>query len=145
MRSPQTIGLRPRLPVWLRLAFIFLGVFILLWLPVEERSVVLLLLISGCACTLGLLAVMNILQQRWATTGGQRRGKRQTLWYPLAGLLSGVALTLVAIILMVVKTGMHGHGAPDYSPAQVSLVLRLAPLWVCLGLVTGVLAAVWRR
>ena len=145
MRLPKNVGLRPALPVWLRLAFIFLGVFILLWLPVEEHSLVVLLLISGCACILGVLSVLNLQQQRWTAAGEQGGGMKKILWYPLAGVLAGGAVTLAAMALMAVKTGLHGHGAPDYSPAQVSLVLRAAPLWICLGLIPGVLAAVWRK
>jgi len=145
MRPPQSVGLRPRLPVWLRISFIFLGLFILLWLPVEDRSVVVVLLISGCVSILGLLAFLNLRQQRWATAEESGGGKKQCLWIPLAGMLAGAAVTLAAIALMALKTGLHGHGAPDYSPEQVSLVLRAAPLWVCVGLIFGVLVAVWRR
>ena len=145
MRPPQSVGHRPRLPVWLRISFIFLGLFILLWLPVEDRSVVVVLLISGCASILGLLALLNLRQQSWATAEENGGGKRRILWAPLAGLLTGAAVTLAAIALMALKTGLHGHGAPDYSPEQVSLVLRAAPLWMCVGLIFGVLVAVWRR
>ena len=145
MRPPQSVGHRPRLPVWLRISFTFLGLFILLWLPVEDRSVVVVLLISGCVSTLGLLAFLNLHQQRWTTAEESGGGKKKILWVPLAGFLTGVTMTLAAVALMALKTGLHGHGAPDYSPEQVSLVLRAAPLWVCLGLIFGVLAAVWRR
>jgi hypothetical protein len=125
--------------VGLRIAFIFLGIFILLWLPVEEHSLVLLLLISGCVCCLSLLAVLRRLR---LSSSGEQVGRMK---YPLAGMLAGVAVTLAAIALMAIKTGMHGHGAPDYSPAQVSLVLRLTLVWAGLGLVTGGLAAAWRK
>ena len=145
MRPPQSVGHRPRLPVWLRISFTFLGLFILLWLPVEDRSVVVVLLISGCVSTLGLMAFLNLRQQRWATAEENRGGKKQWLWIPLAGMLAGAAVTLAAIALMALKTGLHGHGAPDYLPEQVSLVLRAAPVWMCLGLIFGVLVAVWRR
>ncbi len=145
MRPPQPVEFHPRLPVWLRISFIFLGLFILLWLPVEDRSVVVVLLISGGVSILGLLAFLNLQQQRWATAEETGGGKKKILWVPLAGLLTGAAVTLAAIALMALKTGMHGHGAPDYSPEQVSLVLRAAPLWMCVGLIFGVLAAVWRR
>ena len=127
----------------LRIAFIFLGIFILLWLPVEEHSLVLLLLISGCVCCLGLLAVLRRLR---LTSGGEQVGRmKKSLWYPLAGMLAGAAVTLAAMALMAIKTGIHGHGAPDYSPAQVSLVLRLTLVWAGLGLMIGGLAAAWRK
>lgn len=145
MRPPESVGFHPRLPVWLRISFIFLGVFILLWLPVEDRSVVVVLLISVCASILGLLALLNLQQQRWVTAEETGGGKLRILWIPLAGLLTGAAVTLAAIALMALKTGLHGHGTPDYSPEQVSLVLRAAPLWMCVGLIFGVLVSVWRR
>jgi hypothetical protein len=136
----------------LRLGFIFLGIFILLWLPVEDSSLTLVLTISVCTSILGVLALLSLQLQRWASaaqegeTGLQdRQGRKAILVYPLAGMLAGVAVTLAAIAWMAIKTGVHGHGAPDYTPAQVSLVIRLAPLWVGLGLITGVLAAIGRR
>ena len=134
----------PTKNVGIRIAFIILAIFIILWLPVEEHSLALVLLISGCACSLGLLAVIGRQEQRRAAVG-QAVGMKKSLWYPLAGMLAGAGVTLAVIMLMAVKTGLHGHGAPDYTPAQVSLALRLTPLWVCLGLIAGGLAAAWRR
>jgi hypothetical protein len=139
VESRQEHETLPQKNVGLRIAFIFLGIFILLWLPVEEHSLVLLLLISGCVCCLSLLAVLRRLR---LSSSGEQVGRMK---YPLAGMLAGVAVTLAAIALMAIKTGMHGHGAPDYSPAQVSLVLRLTLVWAGLGLVTGGLAAAWRK
>lgn len=124
------------LPIRLRLAFILLGIFILLWLPVEESSLALVVLLSCCACGLGLLVFAV---QQPAASGASQRWR-----YLLAGLLAGAGVSVLALALVAVKTGVHGHGIPDYSPAQVSLLLRLAPLWMGLGLVAGAFLA-WRR
>jgi hypothetical protein len=145
MRPPESVEQRHRLPIWLRLSFIFVGLFILLWLPVEDRSVAVVLLISGCVSILGFLAFLNLPQPRGATVEENGGGKSRILWVPLLGILAGAAVTLAAIALMAIKTGLHGHGVPDYLPEQVSLVLRLTPLWICVGLIFGVLAAAWRR
>ena len=124
------------MPLPIRLAFILLGIFILLWLPVEESSLALVLLISCCACCLGLL----VYAKRQPPAKGVKHGWR----YLLAGLLAGAGVSVLALALMAVKTGLHGHGIPDYSPAQVSSLLRLAPLWMGLGLVAGAFLA-WQR
>ena len=146
MGSAKNVGRRPAKNLGNRIAFIILAIFILLWLPVEEHSLVLVLLISGCACILGLLAAISWQEQRRAAAAEEQVGaKKKGLWYLLAGMLAGAGVTLAAITLMAVKTGVHGHGAPDYTPAQVSLVLRLTPLWICLGLIVGGLATAWRR
>lgn len=145
MTPPSTARQHPALPLGLRLGFIFLGITILLWLPVEDRSVIMVLLIAGAGCIMGALAVLNSLKQRRARAGDEDAARRKTLWYPLGGLLAGAAVTLVALALMAFKTGIHGHGAPDYTPEQVSLVLQLAPIWICVGLILGVLATAWRR
>jgi hypothetical protein len=137
MHPLQDQASRPPPPIWLRLAFIFLGIFILLWLPVEEHSLALLLLISLLICSLGWLAFLDWQRRRQPSSKGKK--------VLLAGMLAGAAVTLVVLALMGIKTGIHGHGAPDYSPAQVSLALRLTPLWICLGLLAGGLAAVRRR
>ena len=103
------------MPLPIRLAFILLGIFILLWLPVEESSLALVLLISCCACCLGLL----VYAKRQPPAKGVKRGWR----YLLAGLLAGAGVSVLALALMAVKTGLHGHGIPDYSPAQVSFII----------------------
>jgi hypothetical protein len=137
MPPPLNLERRSPLPIRLRLAFILLGIFILFWLPVEENSLVVVFLISLCACSLGLLA---FLERQPSTTG-----IKKSLVVLLVGLLAGAAVTLVALALMAVKTGVHGHGISDYSAAQVSLVLRLTPLWMGVGLIAGLCIARWRR
>jgi hypothetical protein len=137
MPPSQDLGRRSRLPIRLRLAFILLGIFILFWLPVEESSLVLVFLISGTACGLGWLAFLDLQPSA--------DGMKKNLRYPLAGLLTGAAVTAVALALMAVKTGVHGHGISDYSPAQVSLVLRLTLLWMGMGLVAGIMISRRRR
>jgi hypothetical protein len=125
----------------LRFYFIFLGIVTLLWLPVEEHSLLPVLLVSGCACILGALAVIDKQQSRQSAEGTRKRN----LWYPLTGMLAGAALSLIALVLIAVKTGVHGHGISDYSLAQVSTLLRLTPLWICLGFIAGGVVAAWRR
>jgi hypothetical protein len=137
MPPPKNLERPSPVPIRLRLAFILLGIFTLLWLPVEENSLVLVFLISGTACSLGLLVFLE--RQPSA------KGMKKSLWVPLAGLLAGAAVTLVALALMAVKTGVHGHGISDYSAEQVIFALRLTPLWMGVGLIAGVCIARWRR
>ncbi len=52
------------------------------------------------------------------------------------GFLFGLTVGLLALILMAVKTGLHGHG-PEFSPAEVTWVVRQIPWWAASGLIAG--------
>ena len=54
-------------------------------------------------------------------------------------------MTAVALLLMAIKTGLHGHGTPDYTPEQMVRVLSLTPLWVVVGLVIGLITFFWQK
>jgi hypothetical protein len=70
---------------------------------------------------------------------------RSWLLYPLAGLLSGLAVTPLALLLMAFKSGVHGHGLPDFTPNQVTLVLLSTPAWAAAGLLVGLGIALWMK
>jgi hypothetical protein len=47
----------------------------------------------------------------------------------------------IALLLMAFKSGLRGHPAPDFTPAQVIAVLRSIPIWGLSGLLLGLGAA----
>lgn len=53
-----------------------------------------------------------------------------------AGLIAGVALPLVTLFLMALKTGIHAHG-PEYTSQEIAWVWRQLPLWALVGGITG--------
>lgn len=121
---------------WLRPTAIMLGVGMLVWLPFEEshENWVVFFAVSIAA----LFAAAALL--RWAGPGS-----RPWLIYPLITGAAGALVTPLALLLMAVKSGIHGHSAPDYTSTQVSSVLLRTPLWLVSGLLIGLGIAVWRR
>ena len=121
---------------WLRLAAIMLGVGILAWLPFEESHENWVVFFAVAIAVLSAAAALL----RWAGPG-----PRLWLIYPLITGAAGALVTPLALLLMAVKSGIHGHSAPDYTPAQVSSVLLRTPLWLVSGLLIGLGMAVLRR
>jgi hypothetical protein len=108
---------------------------LLVWISFEDQSVTAVILFAAAICML-------------ATTWLLARSKRSPsgkgwLVYPLAGLLGGLATAPLALLLMAIKTGLHGHPTPDYTAAQIVTILISAPIWVVAGLVIGLGAGLW--
>ena len=60
-----------------------------------------------------------------------------------AGLAWGAALGPAVLLLMALKTGLHGHG-PEYTAAQIAWVAAQWPWWVGAGGIAGTgLALLW--
>lgn len=112
-----------------RLAALGLGIALLLWLPFEDTH---LAWIYFFALLISLLAVLRLTR----IPGAQSPG-RKSLTRLLAGLGGGLLVTPAALLLMAFKSGIHGHGFPDFTPEQVLTVLNSAPLWVLAGLLAG--------
>ncbi len=100
--------------LWI-LAFLF-------WLPFEDTR-------------LGMTAVL-------AATGAVWLAFRLRPWlsitWPQAafwGGLLGAAPSLLAITLMAFKSGLHGHGFPDFTAGQIWLALAALPWGVATGLI----------
>jgi hypothetical protein len=60
-----------------------------------------------------------------------------------AGL--GLAVPLGALLLMAFKSGLHGHGFPDYTPTQVWSIIQTTPIWVLIGVLVGAFTAFFAR
>jgi hypothetical protein len=118
----------------LRIAALLLGAALLVWLPFEDSSLVWIILFSLAICTLA--AVYTLIKLHL----GQ---KRAWLYLPLTGIAAGVAITPIALSLMTFKSGVHGHGSPDFTPAQVTGILQRTPLWAASGLLIGLGASLW--
>jgi len=126
MRSP---GLRR-----LRISALILGAALLVWLPFEDSSLAWIIIFSLAICTLGIA---------YALTKFRLSQKRAWLYLPLTGIAAGAAITPVALSLMAFKSGVHGHGAADFTPAQVTSILQRTPIWAAGGLLIGLGASLW--
>ncbi len=120
----------------LRILGILLGASLLFWLQTEDASVHWVLLFSAAICSL----LVGLVWQRLA-----RRHIQSGYWFPIAGLLVGLLITPSALLLMALKTGLHGHQGPDFSGDQILAVIVRTPAWILSGLTTGVGVQLFQR
>ena len=120
----------------LRFVALGMGILWLLWLPVEdtsERSVIIFALtICGLLAARVLISPFASKFSLQSNSADQKHSSviRSYLFYALLGSLAGVGVTLVSLLLMVFKTGLHGHATPDYSLEQMIAVIQLTPIWI---------------
>jgi hypothetical protein len=133
MNRPKTPGAGRRF----RLLVISLGIILFVWLSFEGQNVTWVILFANAICLLGAAAIL--------ARSSRLTHYKSWLVYPLAGLLSGAATTPIALLLMAIKTGIHGHSAPDYTSTQILAVLISFPVWVGAGAVIGLGAGLWLK
>ncbi len=129
-------------PPWLRLATIAFSIALLLWLGVED-SHVLPVTLFGATGALLLALHKGLAYFRRPHAPGVR-----AVALAAVGVLAGGGAALGAAFLMLLKTGLHGHGFPDYPLAQILTVLARAPVWALAGALVGLglgLAAMARK
>jgi hypothetical protein len=121
----------------LRLLAILFGIIVLVWVSLEDQSVTWVILFAAAICLLA--AALSLASSPRSDAG------KGWLVYLLAGLLGGAATPPVAVLLMAIKTGLHGHSVPDYTPAQIIAVLTSFPIWVGAGGVIGLGTGLWLK
>lgn len=107
-----------------RLTIIGYGFATLLWLQLEDNSVlpVTLLGLAGAALLLGFWTLARV--------GGATLSLAAFIaGAALLGGLVGVGAALTTAALMLLKTGMHAHLFPDYPPGLLIATLERAPVW----------------
>ncbi len=120
---------------WFRLTALLLGFGILIWLPVEDQSELGVLIASGAICTwIGARFLITAPKKDW----------QLILRHALVGSGAGLILAPLAIILMAFKSGIHGHGTPDFSVAQMQSVLSRIPFFVLSGFLIGLGSGILR-
>ena len=120
---------------WLRITGLLLGIGVLVWLPIEERSELGVLVISATLCTWAAV---------WILAKPYNSGNQILLRYGLVGAGAGLAMVPLAILLMAFKSGIHGHGAPDFTVPQMQSVLSRTPYFLLSGLLVGLGSGLWR-
>jgi hypothetical protein len=118
-----------RLP-GLRLATLILVAAASIWIA-PEGNLALDLALSAAA----ILVLLAHLVERGAV-GRRLAPLRWLLLLAALGVVAGVGIAVLALLLMVVKTGLHAHG-PEYTAAELAWVVESIPLWAVAGLLAG--------
>ncbi|HEX6304035.1 MAG TPA: hypothetical protein VFZ76_07585 [Anaerolineales bacterium] len=143
------------MPLLLRLTALIIAVAIILWLPIEDVGVhyvlVFAILISAWWAARFLIPYLpgsSELPGRYGRWLGRNRedahGRRFIISHIIIGTLSGVAVSPLALLLMIFKSGLHGHGQPDFTPSQMAAVLARTPVWALAGFLTALGIAIAR-
>jgi hypothetical protein len=117
----------------LRLIALVYGAVLLFWSSLEDNSVLPAALLGA-----GLALIVS---SAWLTRryGGRTFTARTALLgTALAGAALGLASSLAAAGLMLVKNGMHSHLFPDYPFGLIVDMLARSPLWALAGIFAGI-------
>jgi hypothetical protein len=119
----------------LRISAFLLGIIVLIWLTIEDENTIGVVVISGAIC---------IWAAFWVLVKPVEGGSQIILRHSLVGLGAGLAVSLLGILLMALKSGIHGHSSPDYSIAQMQEVLSRTPFFALSGFLVGLGSGFWR-
>jgi hypothetical protein len=115
-------------PRWLRWLLAGWMLVIFIWLSLEERSALSVALLgTGSALVIGARQMLIRFGGRLLSTTYALPAA--LLWGAGVGMGSAVA----TVGLMFLKTVMHAHVFPDYSPMQMLAMLERAPWWAAAG------------
>ncbi|MQC26272.1 MAG: hypothetical protein DWG76_02330 [Chloroflexi bacterium] len=103
---------------------LFWLLLVMIWLPFEDLDARLALSLSG------LLGAWSLARQASLRPFSQG-------FSLLAGAFYGALAPILAIFLILFKTGLHGHGFLEFSPVQLAAALSWWPWTVSLGVFFG--------
>jgi hypothetical protein len=116
------------MPTWLRISALLLGVYLLSWLPFEDKDEIRALL--SAAAINAWIAIRYLVRL-------PVHARKGSLRYTVVGILAGLAVTPMTLFLMAFKTGIHGHESPDFTAEQIIAVIYGTPIWGSAGLLLG--------
>lgn len=117
-----------RNPRQTRLLVIACGAFLFLWLHIEDNSIF-PAVAAGFMLTLVTAAI-------WLNRHFGGRTLALRLFLPaaaLVGAVGGLGTSAATALLMLLKSGMHGHVFPDYPFGVIVEIVQRAPLWALAG------------
>lgn len=121
--------------IWFRATAVLLGFGLLVWLTIEDQNTLSVIIFAGAICAwLGARILIFPPASR----------KQLIVRHILAGLGAGLLLAPIAVLLMALKTGIHGHGTPDFTVAQIQSVLSRTPYFALSGFLLGLGSGLWR-
>lgn len=121
----------PKYWVWFQWSGVVLGGIVFYWLSVEDT-------------TLDLVTLLSVMICAWASVSLGMKKRWPSRYFVPAGLLAGLCTSLVASFLMIFKSGLHSHAAPDFVVADFVRVLSMAPIWGLSGFLVGWGLYLWR-
>lgn len=112
-----------------------LGAAVLVWLPFEENSdLVAILLAAGLCSWAAAYLLREPLTSPW-----------HLIWRSaLVGVVAGLLVAPIAFGLMSVKSGLHSHPQPDYSGEQIQALFSRTLYFAASGLLVGLASALFR-
>lgn len=118
-----------KLPLWLRWWGLGIGAVTFFWLPIEDVGTDFITLLA---------AAWSVWMGGWLWT---RFAKRWGLIFRGAAIggVSGAIFFPAALILVMIKAGIHDHGFLDYSNYELEALLAYTPWIVLAGMLLGVL------
>lgn len=121
---PSTRVFRAAGALWIFLA--------LIWLPFEDIAI----------WTAVALAAAGSIWLWWRYLSKPHSSR---WWKLIYTALLGAGTPLFAVLLMAVKSGLHGHGFADFTSRQVIGVVNLIPITFFAGTILGLFSVVFRR
>jgi hypothetical protein len=113
-----------RLPIWLRVMGIVLGILFVVWLPFEETSITITVVLAGSICT---WVVLRFLVKSLPRSG----------LYVVWGIIGGLSTGPMTLGLMMLKSGAHAHGVAEFHYLQVRNAFAATPYYALGGFVLG--------
>src|SRR4051812_1752173 len=120
---------------WLRLVTILYGMFTFVWMGTEDS--IWLAAVLGFGFT--LLCVLHGIFRVW-----QGRLFAPRLWIPATialGAITGAGASLSTVLIMLMKTSLHGHLYPDYPFPVLAGIIERLPAWTLAGALVGLALA----
>lgn len=108
-----------------RVAGLVWGVALVLWLPLEDQTTTPALGLAAALCGGWLWGAWRLRPAGWGWLG--------------LGALAGLAVSPLAVGLLLVKSGLHAHGFLEIGPRALLAALAGAPAWGVLGALVGAL------
>ena len=115
----------------LRLAFGLVLLAVLAWLPFEDTHLFWSLILAA--------AISVLLAVYWVI-----RFPAGFFALPVIGAVAGAITPVFAAGLLLVKIGLHGHSAPDFTWEQFLSLFYRIPAWILGGLLLGAGATLLR-
>ena len=119
----------------LRVVAWLIGVALFLWLPFEDTGVEAVLVFS--ALISGWWAIRLL-------AGDAPNEQKIILRHVSLGTLAGLVVSPLALLLMGLKTGLHGHPVADFTVDQIQSILASTPAWILAGLILGLGGGLWQ-
>ncbi len=114
---------------WLRYAGVVLGGLLFAWLLFEDQTPTASQILGALFCIyLGAWGI-SISPGWWVP--------RRIGYFALLGTLVGGLSPAMAFLLLVLKTGVHAHGAPELPLETMLAMLARTPVWAAAGFFLG--------